>query len=135
MKRRRLPLLQRVKLFDAHGGRCHVCELRIQVGQEWHVDHIVPLADGGADDESNMAPAHKKRCHPAKTAQEATDRAKVVRIRARFLGITGPGIGKAKPLPCGRASNFKMTMERKIVARVSGNDKHWELMRKLGRTV
>jgi 5-methylcytosine-specific restriction protein A len=34
------------------------------------VDHVVPLAEGGADDESNLAPIHES-CHRQKTQAEA----------------------------------------------------------------
>ena len=35
-----------------------------------HLDHIVPLAEGGADDETNLAPIHST-CHVEETAAEA----------------------------------------------------------------
>lgn len=47
-------------------------EGRVRAGSE--VDHVVPLADGGADDEANLqtlCPEH----HAAKTAREAAARA------------------------------------------------------------
>lgn len=40
----------------------------------WHVDHVTPLADGGADAPDNMQ-ALCAECHGDKTAREARARA------------------------------------------------------------
>jgi len=47
-------------------GCCHLCGRKGAT----QVDHVVPLAEGGADDESNLAPIHDD-CHAQKTAAEA----------------------------------------------------------------
>lgn len=60
-------------------GICHWCD---EPGAD-EVDHVVPLAEGGADDESNMAPIHSRPCHTAKTAAEAA------RARLRRQGEGG----------------------------------------------
>lgn len=46
---------------------CHVCH---KPGAD-QADHIIPLAEGGTDDEPNMAPIHAKPCHANKTKAEA----------------------------------------------------------------
>lgn len=84
--RKPLSKLQRVKAFDKHNGVCSVCSLKILIGQEWDLDHKVPLWLGGADDESNMAPAHI-HCHAEKTGEESGTRSKTDRIREKHLGI------------------------------------------------
>ena len=48
-------------------GVCHVCG---QPGAD-EVDHVVPLAEGGDDHVSNMAPIHARPCHAEKTQLEA----------------------------------------------------------------
>jgi 5-methylcytosine-specific restriction endonuclease McrA len=48
-------------------GICHVCGLP---GSD-EVDHVIALAEDGADDESNLAPIHSKPCHEQKTQAEA----------------------------------------------------------------
>ena len=84
--RRSLSPLQRLKVFEAAKGVCHLCEQRIQVGQKWDVEHVRPLALGGADDESNMRPAHKT-CHAGKTKADAASWSKAKRCAAKQLGI------------------------------------------------
>lgn len=53
-------------------SHCHQAG-RVQAAAE--VDHVIPLADGGADDDSNMQSLCRD-CHAAKTAAEAAARAK-----------------------------------------------------------
>lgn len=57
-------------------GICHVCHLPGAT----EADHVIPRAEGGADDESNMAPIHPTPCHATKTRDEAA------RARARARG-------------------------------------------------
>lgn len=58
-------------------GRCHVCG---DYGAD-ETDHVVPLAEGGPDDVSNMKAIHSKPCHVEKTQREAQ--------RARHTGTGG----------------------------------------------
>lgn len=87
-KRRHLSRLARTRIFDAANGICCLCHLPIQAsrGDLWIIEHLKPLWLGGADDESNMAPAHDI-CAIAKTRSEAPVKAKSDRIRAKHLGI------------------------------------------------
>lgn len=89
MKRKPLTRLQRVKLFDAHSGVCCICEQYIHRGQRFVVEHVKPLWLGGADDISNMGPAHQS-CAIQKTVKEAPVKAKTDRVRANHLGIKKP---------------------------------------------
>lgn len=49
---------------------CHVCG-KFGTDKDMDVDHVIPLAEGGADDESNLAPIHKEPCHSEKSRAEA----------------------------------------------------------------
>ena len=86
-KRRSITTAMRLRIWTKHNGVCHLCKLPIHAerGEQWDVEHVKPLWLGGADDESNMAPAHKD-CHAPKTRDEATARAKTNRQAARHLG-------------------------------------------------
>ena len=64
------------KIMRIHRGVCHVCNTMFAD----QVDHVIPLAEGGADDESNLRPIHRDPCHLAKSKVEAA------RGRARARG-------------------------------------------------
>lgn len=106
----------RLAVFTAHNGKCHLCGGRIQASVEgWDLSHQIPLELGGADDDSNVAPAHRT-CHRAHTA--AVDQpaiAKAKRNEARHIGARR----SRTPLPCGRDSPFKKTMSGKVIRRTS----------------
>lgn len=90
MTRKPLTTKQRVELFKAHGGVCHICKGLIHPGKAWEVEHIIPIALGGVDAVANMAPAHKE-CHASKTAQgDVPAIAKAKRREARHIGATMP---------------------------------------------
>lgn len=82
------PVPARVKLrvFEAHGGRCYLTGLKINAGDDWDVEHVKPLSMHGENRESNLAPALKAP-HAVKTAAEATSRAKADRVRKKHLGV------------------------------------------------
>ena len=46
----------RADIYDRDGGRCHIC--RDLVGSDFHIDHLIPIAGGGADTPENVAIAH-----------------------------------------------------------------------------
>jgi len=60
---------ERRKLWlDAH-PLCAECDRNGEVKAAREVDHVLPKADGGLDDESNLQ-SLCKQCHSAKTARE-----------------------------------------------------------------
>lgn len=101
----RLSTTRRLALFLAHGGICHICGGKI-VGKLWEVEHVIPLKTGGADDESNMRPAHKV-CHAGKTAVDLGNLAKSKRLEARRHGIRPR---RSNPLPGSKASGLRKRM-------------------------
>jgi 5-methylcytosine-specific restriction protein A len=105
--RRSLSPTKRVALFEQHRGVCHICEQRIQVGQPWDVEHVIPLALNGADDASNMRPAHKA-CHGEKTKADAASWSKAKRVRAKHIGAKRPS---------GFQSKYRKRMDGTVVLR------------------
>ena len=89
MKRSRMTAAKRVRIYDRDRGLCHLCKLPIHLGEQWHVEHVKPLWEGGADEEVNMAPAHVD-CHATKSKEEAAPRAKTTAQRAKAIGATHP---------------------------------------------
>lgn len=55
------------QIMRRDAGICHVCH---KPGAD-RIDHVVPLSEGGADDDTNLAPIHQRPCHDTKTAQES----------------------------------------------------------------
>jgi 5-methylcytosine-specific restriction endonuclease McrA len=55
------------RIMAMHAGICHVCG---QSGAD-QVDHVIPLCEGGLDEDTNKAPIHSTPCHVQKTAAEA----------------------------------------------------------------
>jgi len=80
------PPSVRIRVFDAHGGICHISGRKITASDRWELDHIKRLKDGGENRESNLAPAIVE-FHKEKTRQENEEQAKTDRIRKKHLGI------------------------------------------------
>lgn len=112
MSRRSWTAKRKLAVFEAHKGRCHICGERIDGTREpWELEHIIPVAMGGDDDETNAAPAHVA-CHKDKTKRDVKAIAKANRVRAKHIGA------KAKPrnpLPGSKGSGFRKKMDGTVV--------------------
>jgi 5-methylcytosine-specific restriction endonuclease McrA len=80
------PARVRLRVFEAHGGRCYLTGRKIMPGDVWELDHKVALINGGLNVESNLAPA-LKAAHREKTNADVAEKAKVARVRMKHLGI------------------------------------------------
>ena len=115
-KRKNMTPRLRLKVWEAHKGMCAICGGKIDgVRERWILEHMRPLALGGADDESNMAPVHEG-CALAKTFGKSGDIAKAAkakRVKTKHLGIK-----KSKnPLPGGKGSKWKKKIDGSLVRR------------------
>lgn len=106
MKRIRLSTRQRVECFEAADGVCHICEVRINAGERWEVEHVIALEAGGEDVPENRRPSHV-RCHALKTRADHKTGAKIKRVRARHLGAKAP---PKNPIPGSRGSGWRKPM-------------------------
>lgn len=79
------PPRVRLRVFDAHGGICHLTGIKIRPGDKWDLDHIQALCNGGENKESNLAPALRD-AHKEKTAEDLAQKAKDRRVRAKHIG-------------------------------------------------
>ena len=85
-KRKNMTAKRRLKVFLESEGRCCLCGATIDgVREKWIVEHLTPLADGGLDEEANMAPAHEK-CAKSKTSGEAKTRKRHRRASQNHFG-------------------------------------------------
>jgi 5-methylcytosine-specific restriction endonuclease McrA len=113
MKRKSRTTAQRVKIFRDNGGICHLCGGKIDGTKEaWELEHIIPFAMGGADDESNLRPAHK-RCHLRKTVSDVAAIAKAKRREANHIGAKA----SSNPIPGSRNSQWKRKIDGTTVRR------------------
>jgi len=84
------PARVRLRVFQAHGGICHLSKRKILPGDAWELDHVKALINGGENRESNLAPA-LKAAHRVKTNADVAEKAKVDRIAKKHLGLAKPG--------------------------------------------
>jgi len=109
-----VPLRVRLRVFEAHGGKCHITGQKINPGDAWDLDHVLALINGGENREGNLAPA-LRHAHRAKTARDVAQKAKDTRIRAKHVGAAKP---KAA-MPGSRASGWKRKLDGTLVRRVA----------------
>ncbi len=112
MGRRRLSPRMRLSLFLASGGACQACHMPIAAGRAWHLDHVIPLSLGGADDPSNLQVLCRS-CHRHKTAQDVSALSQAIRREVIHRGATT----RWRPLPCGRKSPWKKTLDGRVLRR------------------
>ena len=62
---------KRHELWLGSGGKCQTCERAVFGKGEIHLDHIVPLSQGGTDDDNNLQILCVS-CHEDKTKEELT---------------------------------------------------------------
>ena len=110
--RRSISKKERMELFNDRKGICHICGDKIYAGQDWEVEHIIPVALGGDDRGKNLDLAHIQ-CHRSKTKADVGRIAKAKRQAARHLGKKL----SRNPLPCGRGSRMKKKLSGEVVLR------------------
>ena len=76
--RKPMPGMRRLKIFEAAGGICCLCDLKIRVGKKWIVEHKIALVLGGADTDENCGPAHED-CRRIKDKVDVADGARAKR--------------------------------------------------------
>ena len=125
-KRKPLSPKQRAELFATHKGVCHLCGDKIKAGEPWDDEHMVQRWVSGDDSLANRRPAHRLECHPAKTANDAGDRAKIKRLIARAGGTRR----ERKPIPSrgfsdrSRGFDGQVKLTRKAQRYINANDRN-----------
>ena len=112
-KRPSLSTAQRVRLFDLHGGICHLCGGKIDGTREaWEIEHILARGLGGEDTDENMKPAHVN-CHKPKTADDRQKMAKADRQRKKHIGAHRP----RQKIPGSRGTKWKRKLDGTTILR------------------
>lgn len=83
----RIPPRVRLRVFEAYGGKCAECSVKLGPQMPHDIDHTHALANGGENRESNLRPLCKP-CHKPKTAADVAMKKKDRRVRQKHLGIT-----------------------------------------------
>lgn len=107
------PPRVRMRVFDAASGCCYLCGRKISAGEYWQCDHVVALANGGANRERNLRPACRNCCF-SKTALDVAEKAEINRIRSKHLGIAKRS---GSPIPGSKASPWKKKMDGRVERR------------------
>ena len=55
----RIEKVDRLAIYDRDGGVCHICEKPVD-RDEFHLDHLIPIARGGTHTVDNVAAAHRE---------------------------------------------------------------------------
>lgn len=106
------PPRVRLRVFESAGGVCHLTGRKIWPGDEWDLDHVVALINGGENRESNLAPALRE-AHRAKTAQDVRTKAKAARLRKSHVGIKR----RKAIIPGSKASGWKRRIDGTVERR------------------
>jgi 5-methylcytosine-specific restriction protein A len=105
-----IPPRVRLRVFEAHQGRCHISGRKITPADAWDCDHVVALVnwsgEGHGNRESNLAPALRDK-HREKTAADVAEKSMIRRKRAKHLGIKPKG----RPIPGSKASGWRKRMD------------------------
>lgn len=106
-----IPKRVRLRVFERHGGICHLSGRKIVPGDAWDLDHVIALVNGGEHRESNLAPALRDK-HREKTAADVAEKSRTARIRAKHLGIK-----RKSTFACSRDSRWKKKIDGTVVPR------------------
>jgi 5-methylcytosine-specific restriction protein A len=102
----KIPPRVKLRVFERHGGVCHLSGRKILAGDKWDCDHVIALVNGGLNRERNLAPALRDK-HRQKTADDVAEKATVARKAKANLGlkpapakpIQSPGFAPKAPKP------------------------------------
>lgn len=80
----KVPPRVRLRVFEKWGGCCYLSGQRIRPGDQWDLEDIIALINGGQNRESNKAPALKDK-HKEKTARDVAEKSMIARKKAKHF--------------------------------------------------
>lgn len=110
------PPRVRARVWERFKGRCHSCGRKIMVWEEWTLEHLKALINGGENRESNLG-ITCEFCLPGKNADDLAEKAMVARKRNKHLGLDKP---KSRPMPGTIASGVRRGMDGNTYDRKTG---------------
>jgi len=113
-RRRKMTPSRALKIWEQHKGVCVLCKEPIDgVRDDWFIEHVRALENGGSDEDDNLGPAHL--WHKAtKDAEDHSLAARSKRIKRRHLGIKRR---KGPPIPGSKDSPWKRKLDGTLVRR------------------
>jgi len=108
-----VPPRVRLRIFERHGGICHLSGRRIMAGEPWDLDHITALINGGEHRESNLAPALRDK-HREKTKEDVAAKAVTYKKKLKHHGLKKP---KGRPIPGSKRSGLKRLFSGEVIRR------------------
>lgn len=60
---------ERAYVFALRGGKCHICKRKLRPGDDWTLEHVIALENGGTNQLENMD-VTCEWCEPNKTAED-----------------------------------------------------------------
>lgn len=79
------PRKVRDRIWLREGGRCYLTGRKIQVGDAFDYEHVIAIANGGENRESNIRLA-LKAAHKVKTRADRDEQSRTERMRAKHFG-------------------------------------------------
>lgn len=116
--RKAMSPTRRLRIWEAHAGRCIICKNPIDgVREPWIVEHVRALGLGGEDADANCGPAHTA------CADDKTHRQDIPAIaRAKRQKLKALGIRKPSRFPGSKDSGIKIRMDGTIINRATGEE-------------
>ncbi len=106
-----VPPRVRMRVLLRFDRLCENCGRVIRSGDRWTCDHIIALANAGANRESNLQPLCDW-CNPEKNRADVAEKSKTYRMARKHAGIRRPS-----SFACSRSSPWKKKINGEVVRR------------------
>lgn len=105
------PPRVRLRTFERFAGKCHRCSRKINAGEQWTLEHLVALCNGGSNSESNLG-VTCDWCLPGKNAEDVAEKSKVAKRKASHLGLR-----KKSRFACSKDGPYRKKLNGEVVRR------------------
>ena len=109
---------RRARLFARDGGICQICLHKIQAGEPYDQDHIIPWALTYSDADENLRTVHTT-CHRGEASKTSEDVARIAKAK-RQGGEKGQAARRAKNGPQIKSRPFPKGQKQKWPSRPFG---------------